>query len=269
MMNVLITGATSGIGFETALLFATNGAHVWGASRNPIASPSNRIVFRRMDVTNEESVKKSVEEIWNEAVKTTGKGIDVVVHSAGYGIGGSAEDTPIDDAIAQFDTNYFGVLRVNRVLLPRMRAQGSGRVVILGSIAGRISIPFQSHYSATKFALEAYTEALRLEGGPFGLTATIIEAGDTNTAFTANRRLTIDPSSPYHDQALRSIARMARDEELGYPPTKVAKMIYKVSQMKNPPIRKPVGLSYSLLMLLKRLLPDSLAERIIKAMYMR
>ena len=191
MMNVLITGATSGIGFETALLFATNGAHVWGASRNPIASPSNRIVFRRMDVTNEESVKKSVEEIWNEAVKTTGKGIDVVVHSAGYGIGGSAEDTPIDDAIAQFDTNYFGVLRVNRFSFPHAAQGAAGSSSRFD--AGRISIPFQSHYSATKFALEAYTEALRrrrYSALPPRLSRRVIR-----TPHSANRRLTIDPSS--------------------------------------------------------------------------
>jgi short-subunit dehydrogenase len=267
-MNILITGATSGIGYETALIFANHGFRVWGASRSPIPSPSEHIVFKRINVTNQESVDQGIEEIWSEALKTTKKGIEVVVHCAGFGIGGSAEDTPIEDAIAQFDTNYFGVLRVNQALLPRMRTQGGGKVIILGSIAGRISIPFQSHYSATKFALEAYTEALRLEGRVFGITATIIEAGDTKTAFTAHRKLTIPKTSPYYDQAQRSIAKMAHDEEHGYSPQKVAKAIYKVSKRKNPPIRKVVGLSYALLMMLKRSLPDFVVEGIINHMYL-
>jgi len=262
-MNFLITGATSGIGLETALLFAQKGHRVWGVSRSVIESPSEQILFHSMDVTDQVSIQGGIKKIWGES-----NGIDVVVHCAGFGIGGSAEDTPLEDARAQFATNYFGVLAVNNELLPLMRSRGGGRVIILGSIAGRISIPFQSHYSASKFALEAYTEALRIEGKAFGITATIIEAGDTKTPFTAHRRLTINEGSPYYEQATRSIAKMAHDEEGGYSPTNVAHAIYKVALKKNPPIRKPVGFSYSLLMLLKRILPDRLIEVIITRMYL-
>ncbi len=221
-----------------------------------------------MDVTRDSSVEEGIERIWDEAIRITGDGIGTVVHCAGYGIGGAAEDTPLDAIYGQFETNYFGILRVNKKLLPYMRSRGPSLVIVLGSVAGRLSIPFQSHYSATKFAVEAYVEALRMEGKAFGIRAAVIEAGDTNTPFTQQRSMAIADLSPYRDTALRAIKRMERDEQRGYPPETVAEVVYRTAQSSHPPVRRSVGLSYILILFLKRLLPDRLVESILQRMYL-
>jgi short-subunit dehydrogenase len=141
-------------------------------------------------------------------------------------------------------------------------------VIALGSIAGRISIPFQAHYSASKFAVEAFMEALRIEGKPFGIRCCVVEAGDTKTPFTGRRRMTIPSDSPYADPARRAIGKMEKDEQNGYAPAKVASAVFKVAQRKSPPVRKPVGTTYALLMFLKRLLPDRLAIWVVTKMYL-
>lgn len=268
--NVLITGATSGIGLSCLLLFAEKGYQVWGVSRSGEAQqqlPTNARLYS-MDVTDDNSVKTAIAHLWQDALDTTGDGFGTIIHCAGYGIGGAAEDTPLTEVYHQFETNYFGVLRVNYHLLPRMRVRGNSMVVVLGSIAGRIGIPFQSHYSATKFALEAYIEALRIEGKAYGIHATIVEAGDTKTPFTAKRQMAIPEGSPYGEQARKSVAKMERDEQQGYPPTKVASTVYSVATKNNPPPRKVVGFTYKALMIIKRLLPDRLILWIISHMYL-
>lgn len=268
--NILITGASSGIGLACALLFASQGYHVWGVSRSGASTekPFDTMHVSSMDVTDTSSVSSGIHRIWGEAEQLTGDGIGTVIHCAGFGIGGAAEDTPMEAVRRQFETNYFGVLQVNQYLLPRMRSRGPSLVIILGSVAGRISIPFQSHYSATKFALEAYVEALRMEGKPFGIQATIVEAGDTKTPFTTQRRMAIPEGSPYATKAAHAIAKMEHDEQSGYPPETVAQAVLQIFHKKHPPIRKAVGASYTLLLFLKRLLPDRLAEIILKYLYL-
>ncbi len=268
--NVLITGATSGIGLATTLLFSKKGYNVWGISRSAKTEaplPDN-VTLVKVDVTDEKKVETEIKRIWDDAIAKTKAGIGIVVHCAGFGIGGSAEETEYNIALSQFQTNYFGVLNVNRYLLKLMHTQKNSLVLILGSVAGRISIPFQSHYSATKFALEAYTEALRIEAKEFGIRATIIEAGDTKTPFTAKRQIAIDKDSPYKKQALLSIKKMEEDEQSGYEPTKVAKVILSVTKRKHPPVRIAVGFSYKLLLFLKRILPDCVAEKVLSLLYL-
>ncbi len=144
--NVLVTGASSGIGLAISLLFAQKGFQVWGVSRS---GKTNRelppaIRLRCMDVTIEDSVANGIQVIWDEMMQETGEGFGTIIHCAGWGIGGAAEDTPQAEAERQFQTNYFGVLRVNRHALPLMRSRGPSMVLVVGSIAGRISIPFQA-----------------------------------------------------------------------------------------------------------------------------
>lgn len=268
--NVLVTGASSGIGLACLLLFSERGYRVWGVSRSGTANQAipSGARLSSMDVTDDSSVSEGIQRIWMEATAQTGEGIGTVIHCAGFGIGGAAEDTPVAEAMAQFETNYFGVLRVNQALLPLMRARGASLVIVLGSIAGRISIPFQSHYSASKFAIEAYIEALRMEGRPFGIKASVVEAGDTRTGFTGMRRLAIPTDSPYSLQARRSIEKMEKDEREGYPPSTVAKAVYRVALGKRPPVRTAVGFSYKVLMILKRLLPDRVAELVVGLLYL-
>lgn len=268
--SVVVTGGTSGIGKAVVNYFCQKGDDVWALSRSASSYKREAVNHHLVncDVTDDNSVETAIKQITTEIKELNLNKISIVIHCAGYGIAGSAEDTPIKDAKEQFETNYFGVLRVNKALLPHLREEKNSLVVVLGSIAGRISIPFQSHYASTKFALEAYVEALRIETKQFNIKATIVEAGDTKTSFTNNRALAFPKDSVYLEQGKKSVDKMAHDEQSGYSPTKVAKVIYTLSLKKNPPIRVAVGFSYKLLMFLKRLLPDSLAEFIISKMYL-
>ncbi|PKL13848.1 MAG: oxidoreductase [Spirochaetae bacterium HGW-Spirochaetae-8] len=267
--NVLVTGASSGIGLAISLLFAQKGFQVWGVSRS---GKTNRelppaIRLRSMDVTIEDSVANGIQAIWDEMMQETGEGFGTIIHCAGWGIGGAAEDTPQAEAERQFQTNYFGVLRVNRHALPLMRSRGPSMVLVVGSIAGRISIPFQSHYSASKFALEAYVEALRMEGRSFGIHATVLEPGDTATAFTQQRVMVLPPDSPYAKKALLAVKKMEHDEINGASPEKVAKLALRIAVRRNPPIRSVVGIGYRLLLVAKKFLPARLVEIVIRSMY--
>ncbi|HCG63161.1 MAG TPA: oxidoreductase [Sphaerochaeta sp.] len=267
--NVLVTGASSGIGLACLLLFARKGYHVWGVSRSANIGQDvpDTVHLSSLDVTDDIMVASGIERIWSEAVDLTGDGIGTVVHCAGFGIGGASEDTTATAALAQFDTNYLGIVRINNALLPHMRSRGPAMVIALGSIAGRISIPFQAHYSASKFAVEAFMEALRIEGKPFGIRSCVVEAGDTKTPFTGRRQMSIPSDSPYADQARKAIGKMEKDEQNGYAPSKVASVVFNMAQRKNPPVRKPVGAGYALLMFLKRLLPDRIAIWVVTKMY--
>lgn len=174
----------------------------------------------------------------------------------------------------QFDVNYFGVLQVNEIALPLLRRTAArnrkrGRVIVVGSIGGRLGLPFQSHYSSTKAALEMYVEALRLEGRRHGITATIIEPGDLSTGFTDSRILAEPANSPYYDECQRSVGQMAHDEQTGDGPESVARVIVATLGKRNPPVRIAVGSSYKALMQLKRFLPDRLVEFVMRRIYMK
>ncbi len=268
--NIIITGATSGIGLSCVKICCSNGHRVFGVSRRGVCDSYSNELFSlyKMDVTSDESVTHTIAHIQKDAISVTGLGIDAIIHCAGYGIAGSAEDTPLKWVKEQFETNYFGVLRVNSVALPLLRLHKSSKVIILGSIAGRISIPFQSHYSATKFALEAYVEALRMEGKHLGVQVSIIEAGDTATPFTAHRSYYAPLNSPYTQMGKKAVAKMEKDELNGYSPKFVAQVVYKVLIHKNPPPRKVVGMGYKILMILKRILPDRVIEKILRSLYL-
>ncbi len=265
--HILITGATSGIGLEVTKLLAEKGFIIHGVSRSgsceTFSHPS--VTFYPMNVTETDSVEKALTRI---ALNMEGeKSFSAVIHCAGYGIAGSALDTPLAAVKDQFETNYFGVLRVNELLFAQGMLTGS-RIIVLGSVAGRISIPFQSHYSSSKFALEAYVEALRLETHHTGITATIIEAGDTKTHFTANRSYHAPEVSPFREKGKKAVAKMEKDEQNGHHPSVVAKTVYRALRKRRMPVRMVVGASYSALMILKRLLPDAMAELIVRLLYL-
>ena len=148
-----------------------------------------------------------------------------------------------------------------------MKEQGKGLLIVIGSIAGRVSIPMQSQYSASKYALEAFTDAVRMEMKSSGVRAVIIEPGDTKTGFTAARD-TLRKEDGYSAVLERSVSKMAKDEQSGRPPVSVAKAAYALSLRKDPPARVPVGFEYKLLMFLLRIIPDRLKERILSKMYL-
>ena len=265
--NVFLTGGSSGIGRATAELFATNGYKVYAASRNP---PDNARSFPgggeihpiAMDVRNHDSVDAAADIVLAES------DIGIVVHCAGVGIACAGEDFPADAVGWLMETNFFGVLRVNSRFLPQLRRRGRGLCVIIGSIAGIFPVPFQSHYCASKAALDLYSSTLRMELREHGVKVCLLMPGDTSTGFTSARKYTIDESSPFYDACLRAVQQMEKDELGGHPPEKAAHAILKLSAKRAPPARKIVGISYKFLVFLKRLLPDSLAVFILRAIYM-
>lgn len=267
--DVFITGASSGIGAACARLFAQSGYRVFAGARCNDKRPETfdsggQIIPVIIDVSSETSVKAAIEAILKQTTD-----IGIVIHCAGIGIAGSAEDTPDEAAHLQMEVNYFGVLRVNRHILPCIRAKGKGLIIVIGSVSGIFSIPFQSHYSSSKFALEAYTRALRLEIEPFNIKATIIEPGDTKTGFTASRMFSLPADSPYEAACRRSVAKMEQDEQNGRSPNTVARKALAIAGKKNPPVYSVVGFEYKLLVFLRRLLPERLVMFVQKKMYIK
>ncbi len=254
----LVTGASSGIGRACAASLAARGLRVYAASRTaPL----------RMDVTDSVSVQATVDEI----VRNEGR-LDVVVNNAGIALAGAVEDTSVEEARAQFDVNFFGVLRVCRAVLPILRKQGSGCIVNIGSIGGLVAIPYQGLYSASKFALEGLSESLRLEARPFGVNVVLIEPGDHRTSLTANRLRTADSQTNpvYRDRCDRAIARMAADEQAGAAPDTAARLLCHIINRPHPRLRYTVGPAPERAAVwLKRLMPYAVVEKVIGRYYSR
>ncbi len=263
---IVITGASAGIGKACVRLFAERGFHVWALSRKADESRQTvgdgTITTARCDVRDEESVRTAMARV----MEAEGE-IGIILHCAGFGVAGPQEEVTMEAARAQFETNYFGVLQVNQAVLPHMRARKRGLVLIVGSVAGLLTLPFQGHYSASKYALEAATEALRIEGRPLGIRACIIEPGDTKTEFTQSRETKIAEDSPYRDAGRHAIARQSHDEQHGYAPEKVARVTLRLAQRRRPPVRRAVGFGYKTIALLCRVLPSTFIEFVLRKMY--
>lgn len=276
--TVLITGASSGIGKNIAQALANKGYRVYGTSRKPVPKSSSNIhnfedkkgfiEMVQLDVKSEESIRKAVDYI----VKKEGK-IDILINNAGVGIAGAIEDTTAEEAYKQFNTNFFGVLRMCRNVIPIMRNTSKENkpslIINISSVAGLISIPFQAMYSASKYALEAMSEALRIELKPFGINVVLVEPGDTNTKFTANRRLVVgaNENSVYKDRFTKSLNTMVKDETNGPAPDIVSNVILKIVNRKNPPVRVTIGLNYKMIVFLKRLVPARFLEYVVSKLY--
>ena len=264
--NVFVTGASSGIGKACALAFARNGCTVTGVSRSTEEKTETfpgggSLTLRRLDVTDESAVKDFIADL---------PGVDIAVLCAGMGVAGPAETTPSDMTRKQMEVNYFGTLNAAQPCLTRMRGQGRGLLIVIGSIAGRVSIPMQSQYSASKYALEAFTDAVRMEMRQYGVKACIIEPGDTKTGFTAAREMQEAGSTAdsYAGLLRKSVAKMASDEQNGRSPDSVAKAALALAGRKDPPARIPVGLEYRALMQLLRIMPDRAKELILSNLYL-
>lgn len=265
---VLITGASSGIGRACALHLHARGYRVYGTSRQApaaVAEDDSGPCMIAMDVTCEASVQAAIALIMAREGR-----LDVVVNNAGYGIAGAIEDTRIDEAQAQLDTNFFGVLRVCRAVLPILRAQGAGYLVNVSSIGGLIAIPFQGLYSASKFALEGLSESLRAEVRPYGVQVVMIEPGDFRTGFTAERRsVAAAEQSPYLARHRAAQAVMEADETGGASPDAIAQLLERIINMPAPRLRYLAGpiMQKFTVLVLKRLLPQRWFEQLIAGYY--
>jgi NAD(P)-dependent dehydrogenase (short-subunit alcohol dehydrogenase family) len=257
---ILITGASAGIGRECAEHLARSHWTVIGASRRGTSGDSWQGVH--MDVDDDDSVTRGFDQIDAEHGE-----LSAVLACAGWGLAGAAEQTPIDDAIAQFNTNFWGVVRVVKAALPRLRERGGGHVVLMSSIGGILGIPYQAFYSASKFALEGYAESLAYEVAPFNIHVTLVEPGNFKTDFTAARRkIAPNVDDPYRAACDKAIAAMERDEIRGADPVDVAKVVEKILKSPKPPRRVSVGKFDERVGIMgKRLLPFRLFEKAAKS----
>lgn len=233
---ILVTGASSGLGAATAAHLAGLGHRVYAASRRATVEARSAALPLRMDVDDDASVDAAIDEVW----RNDGR-LDVVINCAGYGVAGAIEDVPLTAAQEQFNTNVFGVLRVCRRALPMMRRQRGGVIVNVTSIAGELSLPFQGIYSATKFAVEGISEALRAEVRPFGIRVVVVQPGDFRTGFTDARRSAIGEGSAYSARSRRAIEIAANDERAGAEPQQVARLIARIVASPRPRFRYVVG----------------------------
>ena len=265
---VLVTGASSGIGKCCAEYLSQQGCRVYGTSRRADLTDSERrssnpnlFQMIQMDVTDESSVKKGIDHIITRESR-----IDVVVNNAGFAIIGSLEDTAIEEAKSQFETNFFGTLRVCRAVLPIMRQQRSGSIVSISSIGGLIGLPFQSAYCGSKFALEGAMEALRLEVRSFGIHVVLVEPGDIKTEITRHRQKTVESTrnSDYCSRFQKVVRLVESGERNGPTPDPIAKLINQVIRMNSPRLRYTVGkISQRIGVPLKKILPSHLFESLI------
>ena len=245
--RALIIGGTSGIGLACAKSLRERGAAVVVASRRGICDCLPAVA---MDVTNPASVAMGVAE----ALAKLG-GLDLLMYCAGYGLCGAVEDTALDEADAMMQANAHGFLAVCQCALPHLRAAGRGWVCVIGSAGGAIPLPFQSHYSASKAALAAYCQSLAMELHPFGVAVTLVEPGDLSTGFTAARRASCPPESPYAPACQKAVDIMTADELGGPTPDKLAAKLTKLVARKRPPVRVIWPAKYRLMVVLFALLP--------------
>jgi NAD(P)-dependent dehydrogenase (short-subunit alcohol dehydrogenase family) len=259
--TVLVTGASSGIGAATARLLADRGFRVFGTSRRPegLAARADHVSWLTLDVRDDASVRKAVAQLLDAA-----PGLDAVVCNAGNGIFGSVEEVPISAAIEQLDTNFFGTLRTVRAVLPHLREAGRGRIVLVGSLAGRAPIPFQAHYSASKAALDALALALRNELHPHGVAVILVEPGDIDTAFNEATTWQDAGESPYAERLRRSEQVIRESLPRAPGPEIVARTIHRALTARRPRVRYTVGPDAWLVPIGRRLLPDWLMLRLIR-----
>jgi NAD(P)-dependent dehydrogenase (short-subunit alcohol dehydrogenase family) len=252
----VVTGASAGIGKACADRLAASGWAVTGASRRGTAGTTWTGLV--MDVDTDASVRDGIASVSSREGR-----IDALVAAAGWGVAGAAEYTTIAEAKAQFETNFWGCVRVVQAVLPHMRAQGSGRIVLISSIGGVIGIPFQAYYSASKFALEGFAEATAYEVAPFGVHITLVQPGNIVTDFTASRVMAQggEGDSAYAAAMTTAVSLMERDEANGAPAEHVAATVQRVLSASRPPRRVSVGKAGERAGLIaKRLLPYRVFE---------
>lgn len=259
--TVLVTGASSGIGQAIAARLARGGWRVFGASRSgaPIDAPGVEMIA--LDVDDDASVERGVAAVLSRAGR-----LDALVNNAGWAIMGAVEDTSTAEAKAQFETNFFGVLRLCRAALPAMRRQGGGHIVTISSLSGLFGTPFSGLYSASKFAVEGLCETLRFETRKLGIRVVLIEPGDHASALPARRRIAAASAAnpAYRDAFAQFKANQEKDEAKAPPPDGVAALVAAVLNDPAPRLRYTVGLAGQRIVApLKRLLPGRLFEAII------
>ncbi len=265
---ILVTGCSSGIGRATALEAALRGHRVFATARN--RSDLTELERREnlqalaLDVTDAGSIRTAVEAVLSRAGR-----IDALVNNAGYGQYGAVEDVSIDEWRAQFEVNLFGAIAVLQAVLPAMRRARSGTLVNVSSVAGRFAVPFAAPYSATKHALEAVSDALRVELSPFGIRVVLVEPGPVTTRFGDRARSVVAPllSRPGPYREIYALAERAMDSEfqVGKQPAEaIARTIVGAIESRRPRARYPSGIMAHVLIPLRSALPDRWLDALLR-----
>ena len=265
----LVTGSSSGIGFETALALARENYFTYASMRNTskagkiqeIAKKENlNLMVIELDVDKEDSIKSAVKKIQEQKGR-----IDVLVNNAGYGLFGCIEDITMEELKAQFQTNFFGVVSLIQKIAPIMRKQGSGIIVNVSSVAGRIGFPGTPAYISSKFALEGLSESMRYELSPFGIKTIIIEPGVIQTNFFSSMKVAyVKPGSPYKEITEKVMNGVKMMAEMGTPPVEVARTIIKAIKTAEPLPRYAVGSDAFMFLEAKKIKTDIEFENYIK-----
>jgi len=266
----VVTGSSSGIGFETSLALAREGYFTFATMRDvkkadavkKIAEEENLpLKVIELDVDNEDSVENAIKSIIDEKQR-----IDVLVNNAGWGIWGTGEDVSLEEFREQFETNFFSIVRLIQKVAPTMRKQGSGDIVNISSIAGRIGFPVSTAYISSKFALEGFSESLRFELGEFGINVIIIEPGVIKTNFFDSMRTAkkADAGETYRDITLKVITGVKMMAEMGTHPKEVANVIINSIKEEKPLPRYVVGNDAAMFLEAKKMKTDIEFENYLK-----
>lgn len=273
---VLVTGATSGIGLATSLVLAMAGYQVIATGRteeklarvSEAADQANTTIRRvLLDVTDAASVSRMKDEV---LALTDGYGVDVLVNNAGYAEGGALEDIPLERLKMQFDTNVFGLVAVTQALVPLMRKRGHGKVINISSVLGKVSIPLLGAYTATKHAVEAISDALRVELAGFGIQVVTVAPGSINTNFGETVSATVRgwaaPDSPY----FKSYEKFMKDRrsERGAKPIVIAKTIHHAIATEQPRARYAVPMDSKAMPVVTALLPKRTLDKVMRRIIM-
>ena len=257
---VLITGGSSGIGKSIGEFLHHKGFVVYGTSRNPEKVSNSVFPLVALDVRNSDSIVAAVAKI----IATSGR-LDIVINNAGVGITGPLEEIPTNEIKNNFETNFFGPIEVMKTVLPQMRAQKSGLIINITSIAGYMGLPYRSVYSASKGALELITEALRMEVKSFGIYITNVAPGDFATNIASGRfHAPLIKDSAYEIPYGNTLKMMDEHVDSGNNPTEMAEAVYQIILNPNPRIHYKVGaFMQKFSIVLKRILPDKVYEKML------
>jgi NAD(P)-dependent dehydrogenase (short-subunit alcohol dehydrogenase family) len=275
----VVTGSSTGIGFETSLTLARNQFHTYATMRNLEGRASEHLTEMakneniplqviQLDVDNDKSVLDAIDRVMREKGR-----IDIVINNAGYALAGPFEETSMEEIKAQFETNFFGAARVMQAAIPIMREQRSGKIVNITSMGGRIAVPLDCIYHATKFALEGLSECLEYELEPFGIKIILIEPGAVGSNFWKNLKIaskTLSQNaadSPYKQIENNVSESFKQMEQNTIHPSEVAKVILQAVQSNNPDFRYVVGKDAATILEARRNLSDREFQSFIKKQF--
>jgi short-subunit dehydrogenase len=252
----IVTGASTGIGAATAELLANSGYKVYGTSRKGADANQYSYKMITLDVNSEQSIEAALKEV----VKIEGR-IDLLVNNAGFGVApGGAEESSIEQTKMLFETNFFGIVRMTRAVVPYMRKQNKGRIINIGSILGLIPAPYMATYAATKHAVEGFSESLDHELRTRGIRVSVVEPGYTKTQFEANT-LEVDAKLEEYNIARKALTKLIKIAVAGGDdPKVVANIVLKAANAKNPKLRYAAGNLACRLSFLRRFAPTALVD---------